>query len=72
MFFKPVKEKTMSERTPTQKRSIAPVTMTVEITATRINENGTLSGITAKFRLERIFQSIKLTRKIMSIRVSSG
>lgn len=38
----------MSERKSTAKRSIAPVTMTVEITATRINENGTLSGITAR------------------------
>ena len=38
----------MSERKSTTKRSIAPVTVTVEITATRINENGTLSGITAR------------------------
>lgn len=38
----------MSDYTPTEKRSIAPVTVTVEITATRISAKGTLSGITAK------------------------
>lgn len=45
----------MSERAPTAKRSIQPVTVTVEITATRINENGTLSGITARV----VKQSVK-------------
>lgn len=37
-----------NERKTTEKRSIAPISFTVEFTASRVNENGTLSGITAK------------------------
>ena len=38
----------MSERKVTVKRSIAPLTITVELTFCKVNENGTLSGVTGR------------------------
>jgi hypothetical protein len=55
-------------RTTTQKRSIAPVTVTIEVTASRINENGTLSGITAKV----VRQSVKGTEFKTSVPPMAG
>jgi hypothetical protein len=37
----------MSNHKVTVKRSISPVTLTVKVVATRINENGTFSGFTS-------------------------
>lgn len=38
----------MSEHKPTAKRVITPVTITVTVEASRINENGTFSGFVVK------------------------
>jgi hypothetical protein len=38
----------MSERKVTVKRSITPITITVELTFCKVNENGTLSGVTGR------------------------
>jgi hypothetical protein len=38
----------MSERKVTVKRSISPITITVELTFSKVNENGTLSGVTGR------------------------
>jgi hypothetical protein len=44
----------MSERKVTVKRSIAPITVTVELTFTKVNENGTLSGVTGRITKQAV------------------
>jgi hypothetical protein len=44
----------MSERKVTVKRSITPITITVELTFCKVNENGTLSGVTGRITKQPI------------------